>query len=436
MSKPQFNAELLDFLARAPTPFHAVAVMREQLLAAGFVELDEADAWQLAPRGKYFVTRNGSSLIAFHCGQGALAEDGLRMVGAHTDSPCLKLKPNAVNETVGYVKFGVEVYGGVLLNPWFDRDLSLAGRLTLRDKQGALRSVLIDFKRALAIIPSLAIHLDREANDNRSINKQTMLPPVLGLAGDKPFDLQALLKSELKKQGASLARADLLDFELCFYGTQPPALVGVAEEFIASARLDNLLSCFTAIKALIDSKATTAQLMIASDHEEVGSTSVAGARGNFLKSVLERWAGSDEVYARCIARSLLVSTDNAHGIHPNFADKHDNRHGPVLNRGPVVKVNSNQSYATNSESAALFKHAADLAKVAVQAFVTRTDMGCGSTIGPLTAAALGVRTVDVGVPTFAMHSIRELAGAADAHALYRVLGAFYGMKELRIATGI
>ena len=331
------------------------------------------------------------------------------------------------------MKFGVEVYGGVLLNPWFDRDLSLAGRVTVRDKRGALRSVLIDFERALAIIPSLAIHLDREANEGRSINKQTMLPPLLGLAGEQPFDLPALIRSELKKHDANLARADILDFELCFYGTQPPALVGVAEEFIAAARLDNLLSCYTGLKAIIDSKAETAQLMIASDHEEVGSNSSAGARGNFLKSVLERLSADDEVYARTIARSLLVSTDNAHGIHPNFADKHDNRHGPVLNRGPVVKVNSNQSYATNSESAALFKHAAQQAKVSVQSFVTRTDMGCGSTIGPLTAAALGVRTVDVGVPTFAMHSIRELAGADDAQALYRVLLAFFALNDLQVA---
>jgi aspartyl aminopeptidase len=223
---------------------------------------------------------------------------------------------------------------------------------------------------------------------------------------------------------------------LSFYGTQPPALVGVAQEFIAAARLDNLLSCYTGIQALIDSKADTAQLVIASDHEEVGSNSSAGARGNFLKSVLERLLGNDEDYARMIARSLLVSTDNAHGVHPNFADKHDSRHGPLLNRGPVVKVNSNQSYATNSESAALFKHAADMAKVAVQSFVTRTDMGCGSTIGPLTAAALGVRTVDVGVPTFAMHSIRELAGADDAHALYRALGAFFALSDLSVVGSV
>ncbi len=434
MSKPRFNAELLDFLHRSPTPFHAVAVMRECLRATGFVELDEAEAWQVAPGGRYFVTRNASSLIAFRTAKRALAMDGLRMVGAHTDSPCLKLKPNAVNESAGYVKFGVEVYGGVLLNPWFDRDLSLAGRVTLRDKRGVLRSRLIDCRRPLAIIPSLAIHLDRDANDSRTINKQTMLPPVLGLAGDQPFDLAGLIKSELKKQDAALARADILDFELSFYGTQPPALVGVAEEFIASARLDNLLSCYTGLNAILDSKADTAQLFIASDHEEVGSNSAAGARGNFLKSVLERLAGNDEDYGRMIARSLLVSTDNAHGIHPNFADKHDHRHGPVLNRGPVVKVNSNQSYATNSESAALFKHAAARAKVAVQSFVTRTDLACGSTIGPLTAAGLGVRTVDVGVPTFAMHSIRELAGADDGHALYRTLLAFFALTDLVIES--
>ena len=432
MSQPHFNAELLDFLQRSPTPFHAVAVMRERLLAAGFVELDEAETWQVRPRGRYFVSRNDSSLIAFRTAKRALATDGLRMIGAHTDSPCLKLKPNAVVETVGYVKFGVEVYGGVLLNPWFDRDLSLAGRVTLRDKRGALRSRLIDCQRPLAIIPSLAIHLDREANEGRAINKQTMLPPVLGLAGDKLFDLSTLIKHELKKQDAAFARADILDFELSFYGTQPPALVGVKEEFIASARLDNLLSCYTGLKTILDSKADTAQLFIASDHEEVGSNSAAGARGNFLKSVLERLTGSDEDYGRMIARSLLVSTDNAHGIHPNFADKHDHRHGPVLNRGPVVKVNSNQSYATNSESAALFKLAAAHAKVAVQAFITRTDMGCGSTIGPLTAASLGVRTVDVGVPTFAMHSIRELAGADDAHGLYRTLLAFFALMNLHI----
>ncbi|MBX9606369.1 MAG: M18 family aminopeptidase [Gammaproteobacteria bacterium] len=430
----RFNAGLLDFLRRSPTPFHATANLAARLRAAGYAELREGDAWRIAPRGRYFVTRNGSSLIAFRLGSAPLVEGGLRLVGAHTDSPCLRLKPNAIVEQAGYVKCGVEVYGGVLLNPWFDRDLSLAGRVTLRDKRGALVSALIDFERAVAIIPSLAIHLDREANEHRSINKQTMLPPVLALAGGEPFDLPRFVAQALKRQHPALARAELLDFELSFYDTQGPALVGVEEEFIASARLDNLLSCHTGLDALLGNDADTAQLFIASDHEEVGSTTSAGARGNFLKSVLERLTGGDEAFARVMARSLLVSTDNAHGIHPNFADKHDGRHGPVLNRGPVVKVNSNQSYATNSESAALFKHAAHAAKVELQSFVTRTDMGCGGTIGPMTAAGLGVRTVDVGVPTFAMHSIRELAGSDDAHALQRVLRAFYALPDLGIAS--
>lgn len=431
MTQTAFNTRLLKFLDASPTPFHAVAAMRTRLLDAGYVALDEADAWQLAPRGRYVVTRNDSSLIAFRLGTRPVAEDGLRMVGAHSDSPCLKLKPQAAIVSHGYVKLGVEVYGGVLLNPWFDRDLSLAGRVTTRGRGGRLSSTLIDFERPIAIIPSLAIHLDREANDKRSINKQTMLPALVALAGGG-FDLAAAIKARLAACDSALAREHLLDHELMLYDTQRAAIVGIDEEFVASARLDNLLSCHTGIEALLGAPARHAQLFVANDHEEVGSGSTSGARGNFLKSVLERIAGSDEALARTIARSLMVSTDNAHGVHPNFADRHDDRHGPLLNGGPVVKVNANQSYATNSESAAVLRHAAAQADVTLQDFVTRTDLGCGSTIGPLTATALGVRTVDVGVPTFAMHSIRELAGTDDAHALFRVLRAFFGLPDLRV----
>ncbi|MCB1746806.1 MAG: M18 family aminopeptidase [Gammaproteobacteria bacterium] len=432
MSKSRFDQDLLAFLDASPSPFHAVAAMRRRLDAAGFTALDEGEAWALAPRGRYYVTRNDSSLVAFRLGAGGIEADGLRMVGAHTDSPCLKLKPNAVLESHGYLRFGVEVYGGVLLNPWFDRDLSIAGRVTTRNRAGRLSSTLVDFERPVAVIPSLAIHLDREANDKRTVNKQTMLPPVLALAGSGGFDLAATLKARLKAMKSPLAREELLDFELMLYDTQRAAVVGLNEEFVAAARLDNLLSCHTGLSALIDAPAGHAQLFVANDHEEVGSGSTSGARGNFLRSVLERIAGSDEALARAIVRSLLISTDNAHGIHPNFADKHDGRHGPLLNAGPVIKVNANQAYATNSESAAIARHAAALAEVAVQSFVTRTDMGCGSTIGPLTATALGVRTVDIGVPTFAMHSIRELAGRDDAWALYRLLGAFYGLPDLGV----
>ncbi|MEQ8663175.1 MAG: M18 family aminopeptidase, partial [Gammaproteobacteria bacterium] len=396
--------------------------------------LDEADAWQLEPRGRYFVTRNDSSLVAFRLGRRPLAEDGLRMVGAHTDSPCLKLKPNAVVARHGYVQLGVEVYGGVLFNPWFDRDLSIAGRVTTRTRGGRLVSRLVDFVRPVAVVPSLAIHLDREANSQRSINKQTMLPPLLALGGEQALERDTLLRRALKESGATTRGESVLDFELFLYDTQRAALIGLEEEFIAGARLDNLLSCHTGLAALLASNSEHAQLLVCNDHEEVGSGSHAGARGNFLASVLERLAGSEEARARMIARSLMVSTDNAHGIHPNFADKHDGQHGPLLNAGPVLKVNANQSYATNSESAALLREAAAQAKVSLQAFVTRTDMGCGSTIGPLTATALGVRTVDVGVPTFAMHSIRELAGRDDAWSLARTLEAFFAMPDLRIGA--
>ena len=431
MNKATFNRDLLAFLDASPTPFHAVRTMRERLLAAGFEPLDEAAAWQPEARGRYFVTRNDSSLIAFRLGRRPLAEDGLRMVGAHTDSPCLKLKPNAGVARHGYLQLGVEVYGGALLNPWFDRDLSLAGRVTLRARGGGLRSRLIDFARPVATIPSLAIHLDREANTERTINKQTMLPPVLALGGE-PLDVAALVRRAMKETGTPGRGESLLDFELFLYDTQRAAVVGLEEAFIAAARLDNLLSCHTGLAALLDSKSAHAQLLVCNDHEEVGSGSHAGARGNFLASVLERLAGGEEAYARLIARSMMVSTDNAHGIHPNFADKHDGQHGPLINAGPVLKINANQSYATNSESAAILRHAAARAKVPLQAFVTRTDMGCGSTIGPLTATALGVRTVDVGVPTFAMHSIRELAGIDDAWSLKRTLDAFFAMRDLRV----
>ena len=433
LSQPAFNAALLAFLGGAPTPFHAVRAMRAALIEAGFAELDEGAPWQVAPRGAYFTLRNGSSLIAWRMGTQAARDTGWRLIGAHTDSPCLKLKPQPIVTAHGYLKAGVEVYGGVLLNPWFDRDLALAGRVTVRTRAGRLAHVLIDSARAVAIIPSLAIHLDREANESRSINKQTMLPAVLGMAGTAACDWKAFLVAEIKRAAPRLAIAEVLDFELSFYDVQPPATLGVAQEFIASARLDNLLSCCAGLHALIDSRAPTPQLLVCNDHEEVGSGSHAGARGNFLQSVLQRLSASDEDLTRALARSLLVSTDNAHGVHPNFADRHDPEHRPRLNGGPVVKVNANQSYASNSESVALFKQAAASAKVSLQSFVTRTDLPCGSTIGPLTATALGVRTVDVGVPTFAMHSIRELCGVDDAHALLRTLSTFLKMTDLRVA---
>lgn len=426
MTQAVFNQQLCDFIGRSTTPFHAVSAMTTELNASGFEELDDQSNWTLKPGGKYFLCRNGSSMVAFIVGSDSAPVEGMRMVGAHTDSPCLMVKPISENNRKGYFQLGVEVYGGALLNPWFDRDLSLAGRVTFKSKNGELRSALIDFRDAIATIPSLAIHLDREANKQRSINPQTDILPVLCQIPDEDIpDFHALLKSRLLLEHPECGVDQVLEYELSFYDTQAPALIGLKREFIASARLDNLLSCFTGLHALIESDGAVSSLLVCNDHEEVGSMSAAGAQGPLLLSVLKRLAGSESDYLALAERSMMVSADNAHGIHPNYLDRHDDNHGPILNAGPVIKRNANQRYATNSETAGLFRLLAAQVDVPVQAFVVRSDMGCGSTIGPVTAGGTGIRTLDIGVPTFAMHSIRELAGSDDAWSLSRILSRFY-----------
>ncbi|MBQ0720022.1 MAG: M18 family aminopeptidase [Gammaproteobacteria bacterium] len=431
MNQDSFNDQLLAFLKAGPSPFHATEQMALRLDEAGFEYLPEQENWSIEAGGRYYTTRNGSSIIAFTAGD---FSRGIRMVGAHTDSPCLMVKPQP-EKAKNYLQLGVEVYGGALLNPWFDRDLSLAGRVIYRDKaSGALKQSLLDFGRAIATIPSLAIHLDREANKNRTVNPQTDIPPILCTVHEqRNQDFRQLLAGELLAQNPTLAddagALEVLDYELCFYDTQAPAIIGLHDDFIASARLDNLLSCFTGLQALLSANRQQASLLVCTDHEEVGSASASGAQGPMLASVLERLIPDVGERKRCIARSLMVSADNAHGIHPNYTSKHDANHGPLLNGGPVIKINANQRYATNSVTAALFRDLCEQVDVPVQSFVTRTDLGCGSTIGPITAAEIGVPTLDVGVPTFAMHSIRELAGSDDAWSLFKVLRQLYEQTE-------
>lgn len=440
MSSPQnqveFNQGLLQFLAESPTPFHATQSLARHLRSAGFVQLQESEAWSMAVGGRYFVTRNDSSIIAFIYGTDSLPDTGIRMFGAHTDSPCLKLKPRPELNRRGYYQLGVEVYGGALLAPWYDRDLSLAGRVSYRSTNDSIASVLIDFKHPIAVVPSLAIHLDREANNSRSINAQKDIVPVLLQleAEDTPApDFRQILLKHIQKQHPGLVIAEVLDYELSFYDTQSPALVGLEQEFIASARLDNLLSCYTGLASLLQAGSQVSSLLICTDHEEVGSASCCGAKGPMLQQFLERLLPDPESRARLIERSMMVSADNAHGIHPNFMDKHDEKHGPLLNRGPVIKVNANQRYATSSETSALFRLISNKAGVPVQSFVARTDMGCGSTIGPVVASEVGVKTIDVGVPTFAMHSIRELAGTRDAFYLYCIANEFFNYPKAPVA---
>jgi len=421
-----FNSGLCDFLNDSPTPFHAVAEMSEQLVDQGFRRLHEVDSWGQLSAGRYFVTRNESSIIAFNLADSVLAETGFHIVGAHTDSPCLKVKPQPEKIKQGLWQLGVEVYGGALLNPWFDRDLSMAGRVSYLHSKGMIKHALIDFKKAVATIPSLAIHLDREANKNRTVNPQQHLPPVLmQVEDDEKTDFRDILLEQVIQQHPMLDVEKVLDYEISFYDTQSAAITGLNDDFISSARLDNLLSCYIGLQALINGDKSQSSLLICSDHEEVGSVSTSGASGSFLESVLLRLCPDIEQQHRMLQRSMMISADNAHAVHPNYADKHDAEHGPKLNHGPVIKTNANQRYATNSETSAYFRHLCQQLTVPVQDFVVRTDMGCGSTIGPITASQLGIKTLDIGVPTYAMHSIRELAGSKDAYMLNQVITQFF-----------
>lgn len=415
---------LLTFLNESPTPFHAVSAMSWRLAAAGFSELSHVDPTTLEPGRGYFLTRNDSSIVAFRASTKPVVE-GIRLVGAHTDSPNLAVKPNPLKVRHGVAQLAVDVYGGALLNPWFDRDLSLAGRISFVAEEGTLASELIDFARPVAFIPSLAIHLDREANHQRSVNPQRDILPILTASdGATPLDLPALLAAEVRREFPEYGEIRVLDFELSLYDCQPPALVGLHDEFIASARLDNLLSCYLGLTALLEAPTDEWSVLICNDHEEVGSASAVGAQGPMLTETLLALTGGDSALARLREHSWMLSVDNAHAVHPNFSDKHDDNHGPILNRGPVIKINRNQRYATSGRDAARIKLLAERANVPVQTFVMRTDMGCGSTIGPITATETGIPTADIGLPTLGMHSIRELAGADDPAHLKRLLVAF------------
>ncbi len=426
VSESLFNEGLLNFLQASPTPYHAVATLRMALLQAGFQELLESEAWPEPLIGLFFIVRNESSIIALNFTNGdQLQQQGLRLMGAHTDSPCLKLKPNAPILQQGTLQLGVEVYGGALLHTWFDRDLSIAGRISYLNAEQQLQHQLIDFQHPIAIIPSLAIHLNREVNTTSSLNAQQHLPPIVLQTTD--MTRWENLVRELLPADAT----DILSQDLFLYDTQAPAFVGADEQFICSARLDNLMSCYVGLMSLLKNRDSAApSILICHDHEEVGSQSDHGANGNFVISVLKRILGDEIDYSRCLALSMMVSMDNAHGLHPNYMEKHDAQHRPLLNNGPVIKLNANQRYATSGYSQAVITWLAKLANVKLQPFVMRSDLACGSTIGPITAAQLGIKTVDVGIPQWAMHSIRETAGCHDALALYQLMCAFLQVEQL------
>jgi len=419
--------ELLGYIQASPTPFHAVSNAIDMLTKAGYAQ---SSPGQRISQGKTFVSRNGSSLIAVS--MNAPLEQGFHIVGAHTDSPCLKLKPNASYRNHGYLQLGVEVYGGALLAPWFDRDLSIAGRLTVTARNGQIVNRNIDFKRAVATIPSLAIHLNRDVNDKLEINRQTHLPPVLALI-EEDVDLHTILLEQLHLQYPDQDFETVLAHELSLYDTQAPAIIGLHKQLLASARLDNLLSSYIALRSLLEQDDQQNSIVVLTDHEEVGSSTASGAAGPFLESVLRQICDDENRYRTAIERSLLISADNAHAVHPNYADRHEPRHQPGMNKGLVIKINHNQRYASNSETQGLFMQLCQRVDVPCQQFVVRSDMGCGSTIGPITATELGVRTIDIGVPQLGMHSIRELAGVKDCNHLLTALTAFFNSAPLGVA---
>jgi aspartyl aminopeptidase len=381
--------DLLAYLHASPTPFHAVAEARRRLDAVGFRPLAEAAPWDRLAPGAYHVTTSETNLIAFVVPADAAARGRFRIVGAHTDSPNLRLKPNAEYTVEGYAQLGVEVYGGALLNSWLDRDLGLAGRILARGADGAIASHLVRIDRPVARVPQLAIHLDREVNDKGlTLNRQDHLAPVFGLAAG------ARGLTALVAEAAGVAPDAIIGAELMLYDLAAPTVGGPAGEFIFSARLDNLAmahAATTALAAAASRPLTAIPVIALFDHEEVGSASAAGAGSAVLPRVLERLIGDREAFHQACARSSCISADMAHAVHPNYAGRHEPRHKPVLNGGPVIKTNSQQRYATTSATAALFAELCKAEGVPVQHYAHRTDLPCGSTIGPITSTLLGHR---------------------------------------------
>ncbi|KAL8056541.1 hypothetical protein ABFX02_04G125700 [Erythranthe guttata] len=449
--------DLVEFLNASPTAFHAVDEAKNRLKSAGYGQLSERDDWKLEAGKKYFFTRNHSTIVAFAIGKKYIAGNGIYIIGAHTDSPCVKLKPVSKVSKGGYLEVGVQPYGGGLWHTWFDRDLAIAGRVIVREKKDGSESYshrLIRIEEPIMRIPTLAIHLDRDVNEGFKVNKQTHLAPVLATsvkaelnktaAGNGSVDEKTNtnqkhhpLLLQLIAAQIGCEPADICDFELQACDTQKSVIGGALKEFIFSGRLDNLCMSFCSLKALIDSTSSEESLkeesgirMVALfDHEEVGSDSAQGAGSPVTLDALSRitysFSSDTKMLPIAIQRSYLVSADMAHALHPNYMDKHEENHQPKMHGGLVIKHNANQRYATNAVTSFLFREIAAKHNLPVQDFVVRSDMLCGSTIGPIIASGVGIRTVDVGAPQLSMHSIREMCAVDDVKHSYEHFKAFF-----------
>jgi aspartyl aminopeptidase len=422
--------DLGAYVSASPSSFHAVHEAARRLDEAGFTGLDELQPWTGGP-GSFYMVRDGA-LIAWVVPEAAGPTTGFNILGAHTDSPSFKLKPKPTTGAHGWLQAGVEVYGGPLLNSWLDRELQLAGRLVMLDGTQHLTAT-----GPMLRFPQLAIHLDRNVNDGLTLDKQRHMNPVWGLGNPADFDLLSVLASHVPDVSVDASRIG--GYDVVIADTQAPAVFGANGEFFASGRLDNLSATHAGLAALIahaagssgreSGAAAPIAVLAAFDHEEIGSNSRSGACGPILEDVLVRISDGLGATAsqrrQALAASFCVSADAGHAVHPNYAERHDPANHPVLNGGPLLKINANQRYATDASGAAFWARLCGEAGVPYQEFVSNNGMPCGSTIGPLTATRLGIRTVDVGVPLLSMHSARELCGVEDPARLARVSEVFF-----------
>lgn len=425
--------ELIDFLYESPTAYHAAYSVKDILDKEGFEEIFEKDSWSLKKGGKYYLVKNNSAVIAFKVGNGEIEKDGFRLIGAHTDAPGFKIKPNAEMKTEDhYVRLNTEVYGGPILYTWFDRPLGVAGRVILKGKSPLKPEVkLVNINKPVLIIPSIAIHMNRTVNEGYNFNRQKDTLPLVGFVNEE-LEKKGYLMSLLTKE-LGVSEEEILDFDLFLYEYEKGCVMGINEEFISAGKLDDQWMVFAGIKGLINSTdIDSTKVMICIDNEEIGSLTAQGAQSNLIRRTLERitiaLGKSTEEFFRAVSNSLMISADLAHAVHPNLPDKHDPTNRPLLGEGPVLKIAASGSYSTEGVAAGIFESVCKEANVPVQKFVNRSDVKGGTTIGPMSAADLCIPVVDMGAPLIGMHSVRELASVKDNFYTVEAFTKFFSLN--------
>jgi len=431
MNKEQdFAKNLIDFIDESPSSFHATKNVEDILIKKGFKKLNLQDRWDLEKEGKYYTIKNNSAIVGFEIGKGEIEKDGFNLIGAHTDSPGFKIKPNPEMVVENkYLKLNTEVYGGPILNTWFDRPLSIAGRVSLKtDNPLEPKELLVDIEDPITTIPNLAIHMNRKVNEGIKINPQSdTLPLVSNINGN--FEKNNFLINLIAEK-LDIKIDDILDFELFLYGTEKGSLIGLNKEFISIGKLDNLAMIHAGLYGLVDGKVGMAtNVLVCFDNEEVGSRTKQGAASPMLRTVLERISlamdKDKEDYYRALSNSFMISADQAHALHPNNTEKYDPTNKPIMNEGPTIKLAANQAYTTDNFSSAVYEGICKSIDVPVQKFVNRSDAQGGSTIGPISSSQLDIVSIDIGNPILAMHSIRELGGVLDHYNIYKSFKEFY-----------